>query len=165
MMKQLKSFNWKFYISLLIMGLCPVIYTTIRTFFLGQMPDEWAYSIAGQLSWISLLYEIIDEAIILPLFFFMGEAYKNKSEFSNRIKTGILISLGVYTVCSVLLLVFLKPLLTLMATDSNIVDASASYIRIEAVANIFGILYNFISVALITIGKENTKEDDCTHKP
>ena len=154
MMKQLKTFNWKFYISLLIMGLCSVIYTTVRTFFLGQMPDEWAYSIAGQLSWISLLYEIIDEAIILPLFFFMGEAYKNKSEFSNRIKTGMLISLGVYTVCSVLLLVFLKPLLTLMATDSNIVDASASYIRIEAVANIFGILYNFISVALITIGKE-----------
>ena len=31
---------------------------------------------------------------------------------------------------------------------------SASYIRIECIANIFGILYSFICVALITIGKD-----------
>ena len=72
--KSLNRMNWKLFISLLIMGLCPAIYTTVRPLFLGQMPNEWAYSIAGQLSWVNLLYEIADEAIILPLFFFLGEA-------------------------------------------------------------------------------------------
>ena len=59
----LSRLNWRLYAALLFMGLCPAIYTTVRTFFLGQMPGEWSYSIAGQLSWVNLLYEIMDEAI------------------------------------------------------------------------------------------------------
>jgi hypothetical protein len=55
------------------MALCPTIYTTIRTFYLGQLPGEWSYSIAGQLSWVNLIYEVINEAIILPLFYFVGQ--------------------------------------------------------------------------------------------
>lgn len=53
------------------MGLCSTIYMTVRTFFLGELPGEWSYSIAGQLSWVNLIYEIINEAIILPLYFFV----------------------------------------------------------------------------------------------
>ena len=40
----------------------PSIYTTVRVFFLGQLPGEWSFSIAGQLSWVNLLYEILNEA-------------------------------------------------------------------------------------------------------
>lgn len=92
----LKNINWRLYVALLVMGLCPTIYTTVRTFFLGQLPGEWAYSIAGQLSWINLIYEIVNEAIILPLFFFVGKVIENKNEFINRLKTGLLISLLIY---------------------------------------------------------------------
>ena len=73
--KSLKNINYKLFFSLLIMGLCPTIYTTVRVFILGQLPGEWAFSIAGQLSWINLLYEILNEAIILPLYFFMGKVF------------------------------------------------------------------------------------------
>ena len=66
--KSLKHIHWNLFLALLVMGLCPTIYTTVRIFFLGQLPGDWAYSIAGQLSWVNLLYEIINEAIILPLF-------------------------------------------------------------------------------------------------
>jgi Na+-driven multidrug efflux pump len=40
-----------------------------------------------------------------------------------------------------------------MATDSSIVDASVTYIRIESVANIFSILTQFTLIVLITINK------------
>ena len=52
--KSLKHINGRLFLSLLIMGLCPTLYTTLRTFFLEQLPGEWAYSIAGQLSFVSL---------------------------------------------------------------------------------------------------------------
>ena len=52
--KSLKHINVRLFLSLLIMGLCPTLYTTLRTFFLEQLPGEWAYSIAGQLSFVSL---------------------------------------------------------------------------------------------------------------
>ncbi len=75
--KSLKKIDHRLFIALLLMGLCPTLYTTLRVFFLGQLPGEWSYSIAGQLSWINLIYEVINEAIILPLYFFMGSVLDN----------------------------------------------------------------------------------------
>jgi Na+-driven multidrug efflux pump len=40
-----------------------------------------------------------------------------------------------------------------MATDTSIIEASASYIRIESIANVFAILAQFALVALITVNK------------
>jgi len=150
----LKRINWRLYWALLFMGLCPAIYTTVRTFFLGQMPGEWSYSIAGQLSWVNLLYEILDEAIILPLFFFMGKSEKDKDEFANKLKSGLLVSGVIYALFATIILIFAKPLLNLMAASPDILAESAEYIRIESVANVFGILYRFALVALVTIGED-----------
>lgn len=45
--KSLKHIHWKLFPALLVMGLCPAIRTTGRTFLLGQLPGEYSYSIAG----------------------------------------------------------------------------------------------------------------------
>ena len=152
--KSLRNINFQLYAALLVLGLCPAVYTTVRTFFLGQLPGEWAYSIAGQLSWVNLIYEIVNEAIILPLFFFVGKVVSDREEFTNRVKTGLLISLGVYGVLSAVILIFAEPLLAAMAASPEIIGESTAYIRIEGVANIFGILFSFASVALISLGKD-----------
>ncbi|SFH90980.1 Na+-driven multidrug efflux pump [Pseudobutyrivibrio sp. OR37] len=150
----LKRIDYRLFIALLFMGLCPTLYTTLRTFFLGTLPGEWSYSIAGQLSWINLIYEVINEAIVLPLYFFMGSVLSDKKVFANRIRSGLLIAFGVYTVCSILVTAFIHPLLQFMAVSTDILEESASYIRIECVANIAGILYSFLLVALVSIGKD-----------
>ena len=90
--KSLKNINWELFLSLLVMGLVPTIYATVRVFFIGQLPGDWSFSIAGQLSWVNLIYEILNEAIILPLYFFMGKVVSDKTEYTNRIKTGLIIS-------------------------------------------------------------------------
>lgn len=46
----LRNINYKLFFALLILGFVPTIYNTIRVFFLGQLPGDWSYSIAGQLS-------------------------------------------------------------------------------------------------------------------
>ena len=149
----LAGINYKLYAALLVLGFVPTVYTTVRVFFLGQLPGEYAFSIAGQLSWVNLLYEILNEAIILPLFYFVGSVKDDKAEFSNRVRTGMLISLGVYLLLSALILAFAEPMLALMAADTSILAASASYIRIESIANIFSILAQFALVALVTVNK------------
>ena len=149
----LSNINYKLYFALLVLGFAPTVYTTVRVFFLGSLPGEYSFSIAGQLSWVNLLYEIINEAIILPLFYFIGKVVNDKKEFTNRVKTGMLMALGVYLVLSAVIVCFTKPLLSLMATDASIIDASATYIRIESVANLILILTQFTLVALVTINK------------
>lgn len=151
--RSLGNLNWKLFASLLVMGLCPTIYTTVRVFFLGQLPGEWTFSIAGQLSWVNLIYEILNEAIILPLYFFMGKVVLDKTEYTNRIKTGLAISLAVYSICSLVIVIFANQLLDFMATSKEIINESATYIRIESIANIFTLLSSFILVCLITLGK------------
>ena len=150
----LKNINYKLFFALLIMGLCPTIYTTIRVFWLGQLPGEWSFSIAGQLSWVNLIYEIINEAIILPLFYFVGKVLLDKKELTNRLKTGLIITLGVYLALTLVTITCANPLLKLMATSPDIIDASATYIRIESIANVFAILSQFALVTLVTLGKD-----------
>lgn len=152
--KSLGKIDYKLFLSLLVLGLVPTIYTTVRVFFLGQLSSEYAFSIAGQLSWVNLLYEILSEAIVLPLFFFIGKVLNDKNEFANRMRTGLIVSVGAYTLLSILVITLAKPLLTLMAADKEIITASATYIRIESVANIFSLAFSFIMVGMVTLGKE-----------
>jgi len=150
----IKNINHRLFIALLVMGIVPTIYTTLRVFWLGNLPGDWSYSIAGQLSWINLIYEVINEAIILPLFYFVGKVVSDKKELTNRMKTGLLITLGIYALLSAFIMSCADLLLKAMAADPSIIDASAVYIRIEAVANFFGILFQFALVGLVTLGKD-----------
>ena len=150
----LKGINYKLFLALLVLGLCPTVYTTVRVSFLGDLPGEYSFSIAGQLSWVNLLYEILSEAIVLPLFFFIGKVLTDKKEFANRMRTGLIVSVSAYMVLSFLIIAFAKPLLSLMATDSSIINSSASYIRIESIANIFSLAFSFLMVGMVTLGKE-----------
>ena len=83
----------------------------------------------------------------------MGKAINNKNDYTNRIKTGLIISFSVYAVCSVFIIGFTNPLLSIMATSKDIISESVIYIRIESIANIFILLSNFILICLITLGK------------
>lgn len=152
--KSLRKINWKLYRALFLMGLCPTLWITFRTFLIGKLPDEWSYSIAGQLSWINLIYEILNEAIILPLFYFLGDTFSDKRKFQNKLKTGLIICFILYSSLSLLIIIFAPTLLTIMANDESLVIKSISYIQLESIANIFNILLSYSLVALVSIGKE-----------
>ena len=154
MKSSLNKINFSLYFALLLLGLCPTVYTTVRIFFLGQLPSEWAYSIAGQLGWVNLLYEIMNEAILLPLFYFMGKVVSDRESFTNRVKSGLLVTGCIYTAFSLVIILAAEPLLLWMAADSSILSASATYIRIESVANIFGMLSSFTLITLVTLNRE-----------
>ena len=69
-------------------------------------------------------------------------------------RTGLLVSVSAYAILSIIIIAFAEPLLLLMATDKAIIDASATYIRVESVASIFSLAFNFIMVGMVTLGKE-----------
>ena len=149
----LKNINYHLYFALLVLGLCPAIYNTMRIFFIGQLPGDWAYSIAGQLSWVNLIYEIINEAILLPLFFFIGKVVKDKDKFTNRIQIGLLLTFCIYSFISIFIMLFANSLLKFMAADQSIISESAVYIRIESIANIFSMMSSFLLITLVTLNR------------
>ncbi len=151
---QKSKFNFNLYLSLLVSIFVSSIYTTLRIFFLGNLPSSYAFSIASQLVWINLIYEIIQEAIILPLFYFVGQVSADKMKLAQRVKAGLLFSACTYSALSALVFIFVNPLLHMMAAQTEITAESAVYIRIEAVANIFSPLVSFLMVVFTTLGKK-----------
>jgi len=150
----LKSIDYKLLMTLLIMGFIPTIYTTLRIFFLGNMPNDWGFNIASQLSWINLIYEILQESIMLPLFYIMGKSLLNKKELANEIKSGLIVIFIVYSFIAIVLMIFTEPLLTFMSQKNELIPATVTYIRLETLASIFATIVQFLTLTLITIKKE-----------
>ncbi len=111
----LRTFNWSLLLTLILVNLIPTIYTTARIFFLGDIPSDWGFNIASQLAWINVMYEVVQEALILPLFYFIGQSLTNKIELENRLKSGIITAFIIYCFFSVILFIFAKNLLVIMS--------------------------------------------------
>lgn len=150
----IKKVNMKLFYALLLLGLIPTIYTTVRIFLIGQIPGDWGFNIASQLSWVNLLYEILQEAIILPMFYFIGMAIKNKIELQNKFRTGLIFTGSIYSILSLLIIIFAVPLIKLMAQDNTLIAETALYIRLETIAAIFMTLVKFSLVTLVVINKD-----------
>ena len=151
--KALRSFNWPLWLVLAVTLLIPALYQTLRLYFLGDIPGDWGVNIASQLAWVNLLYEILEEALILPLFFLLGKSLGSKEELENKTITGLLLSFGAYCVLSAAIIVFARPLCVWMASDPATMDATVTYIRLESVAAAVGILSKFITVLLVSMNK------------
>jgi len=78
--KSLRRFNWKLYFALLLTGLLPTLYTTVRINYLGNLPGDWGVNIASQLVWVNLILEVIYEALILPLFYLIGKTIDDRNK-------------------------------------------------------------------------------------
>lgn len=152
--RALKSVNYRLWLAILAMMLLPTIYQTVRIFFLGDMPGDWGFNIASQLSWVNLFYEVIQEALILPLFFLLGKSLINKDEFENKTRSGLLVVGIIYLVVSGVLAVFARPLVIFMAQDGVLVDATVTYIRLETIAALFSTLWRFMMLVLVTLRKD-----------
>jgi Na+-driven multidrug efflux pump len=111
-------------------------------------------NIASQLSWVNLLYEILQEAIILPLFYFIGKAIKNQKNLQNKYRSGLILTGLIYSLLSILIMIFAVPLINFMAQDASLIHETATYIRLETVAAIFMTLVKFSVVTLIVINKD-----------
>lgn len=153
-LKSIKTFNWRLWLVLAATLLIPAIYQTVRVFFLGDLPNTWGFNIASQLSWVNLIYEIVQEAFILPLFFLLGKSLTNKEEIENKTRTGLLISFGSYMILSIILVIFARPLCEFMASDKTTLNETVTYIRLETISASISIISKFITVLLVSIKKD-----------
>ena len=83
----------------------------------------------SQLAWVNLMLEVIQEALILPLFYCIGITIANKEETINRVRTGMAVTLGLYFAFTLFILLFANQLVEWMAQNPDTVDATATYIR------------------------------------
>ena len=94
------------------------------TYFLDSKVD-----IASQEVWLSLFFKVLQETLILPLYFTIGKSLTNPESTANKIKTGVMVIVLLFSVATIILYVTMPYLVTMMAQTSELIDQTVSYIR------------------------------------
>lgn len=138
--RALKTVNYRLWLAILATMLLPTVYQTVRIYFLGDLSSDWVVNIASQFSWANLFYEVVQEALILPLFFLLGKAQHNREELANKVRTGLSVTSVIYTIVSRIIVACVRHLVVFMAQSGELIDATVTYIRLETIAALFSTL-------------------------
>ena len=143
------------FLAVFLTLLLPALVTTFRIYILGTISLE-GIDISSQLAWVNVLFEVIQEGMLLPLFFIYGRSLSNKSDLINKFKTTLILSIAILLFASLMLMILIVPLLEIMDQKPALIQASSEYIRLELLAIPLSTAFKLILVFLVLLKK--TKE-------
>lgn len=138
----LNGINKKLYLSILTLNVIPLFYTTIRLFWLGQLPDEWGVNVASQFIFISIILEVLEEALILPLYAVFKDNLKHMWE------TGLRVVGGIYFIFACFMLLFAPLLVKSIGLEAANQSAVVDYVRLEVIGLLFAGCNKYILTTL-----------------
>lgn len=141
-----KRISWNLYLALLLTKLIPTVYRTTRVYYLGDLPNDHGVNIASQLTWVNLILEVVQESLILPLFYMIGVTLDDQRETRNRVKTGLIFTFLVHVVFGGIIVAAAEPLIKFMAQDADLIDETVIYIRLEMVSIPLNSVVQFVTV-------------------
>ena len=152
--KLLKTFDWKLFISLVLLSLVPAIIQTIETFVISSNISTSGIDVIGQIEWFDLIDETIRAFLIIPLYSILSAIMKqDKEKFSEGVfKTG-LIAFVLYTLFSIVVLIYSAHLISYMNPNETDLSLVNSYLTLSTFAFMIGIIVSFINVVFVVIGK------------
>lgn len=115
------------------------------------MPADSGINIAAQMQWVNLIYEVLYEGLMVPMFFVLGDSIDNFNEFTSRVKGALIISVLIYMVMTVVVASAASPLLKLMGSSEINWDMTLTYIRLECVAMFIDVLPKFGHLVLVSL--------------
>ncbi|XP_071826229.1 uncharacterized protein [Apostichopus japonicus] len=142
----LSRVTWRLYLALLLTKLIPTLYRTTRVYYLGDLPSDSGVNIASQLTWVTIFLEVVQESLILPLYYMIGVTIDDENETRNRVKTGILFTVVVHIVFSAIIVAAAFPLVRFMAQDVKLLHKTVTYIRFEMAAVPCNSVVQFVTV-------------------
>ena len=141
----LVALEWKLYSTLLVQALLPTTYSSVRLHLLGELPSDSGVNIASQVVWLSLVFKVMQELFIMPLYFILGGTINDHIETRNKVKTGFVLLGGLFVLSSGALFAAAPALVKAMAQSPDLIEVTTDYIRIE----IFGFFVESINGFLI----------------
>lgn len=152
---QLKMFNWRLYIALCALAFIPAIYQTLKTFIVSSNSGSAAFDIIGQMEWFDLINETLQAFLIIPLYSILNKIYKfDKNNFAKHtFKTGLL-AFFIYAFFSLGVLIYGNALIKGMNPDEINLAMTSTYLKLETVAFMIGVIVSFVNVVFVVVGKD-----------
>ncbi|RUO72503.1 multidrug transporter [Pseudidiomarina sediminum] len=144
-----KAINYRLWLALILTQFIPLIYATTRVHFLGALPSASAFTIAAQVTWLNVGYEVLKEALLVPLAFILGSVIKHTEEFRARAGVALLVTLMSYAGLTFIVLVFAPEFVQAVKQQEGLWLQTAQYIRLESIAILLSSVYAFVSLVLL----------------
>lgn len=147
-----KTFDWKMYLALCLLAFVPAIYQTIITKLITTHTNPGALDIVGQMEWFDLINETICAFLIIPMYSILSKAKRTENFSKIVFKLGVIV-VGLYVLFSlgtffygIHLIYYMNP------NEINVLDAY-SYLSLETIAFMIGIIYSYVNVIFLVIDK------------
>ena len=148
----MKTFDFKLWLAFVLILLIPSTVNMVRLHFIGHMPSEWGFNIASQIQWLNVLYEILKEALLMPLFFMLATALReNREKLLNNVVGGLLWVLLIHAALSLLVFLGAENLVRQMGQSSHLLAETTSYIQLESLAIMLAVGTEYLIVYLAII--------------
>ena len=136
------------------LALVPAIYQVIRTYLLSTNVSSTGIDIVGQMEWFDLIDETIKAFLIVPLYSILNKLLvKDKNNLGTHIfKMGLVVFI-LYFIFSICVLVYGFNLISFMNPETNDISAMKTYLQLETIAFMIGIIPSFINVVFVTLDK------------
>lgn len=153
-LKSYQGINFKLLLVLILTSLIPLIYSTTRIHFLGDIPNPWAFSIAAQVAWLNVIYEVLSEALLLPLAFVFGQVIRQSKKYNVRLSTGLTIVVMAYATVTITVITLAPQMVAAMQQQATLIEQTVSYIRLESIAILLSSVFSFASLVLVLKNKQ-----------
>jgi Na+-driven multidrug efflux pump len=149
---RMRQLNYRLWGAIFLVAFFPTLYSTARIYFINSIPDTWNVSIAAQSMWLHLSYEVVQEALLLPLYFVFGQVIRDRFSLRERVSRAFVVTLAAYAILTAIVLLGADQLTALMAQQVELQVLTARYIRLEAFAIMIGVFNDICIVVLVALG-------------
>ena len=117
------AMDWRLYSTLVLKALLPTSYLSVQLHLLGELPSTSGVIIASQVVWLSLMFKVLQDLFIMPLYFILGNTITDQNETRNKLKTGLAIIVAVFALTTGTLFLAAPSLVKAMAQSPNLVKS------------------------------------------
>ncbi len=152
--KSLKFFKWSLWLSLCALAMVPAIYQTIRTFLISTNTSASGIDVIGQMEWYDLIDETIKAFLIVPLYSILNKIFKrDKEKGPSFVFKSLLVVFALYFIFNVGIFIYGNSLISFMNPQENDISAISSYLKLETIAFMIGIIPSFFNVVFVVAEK------------
>ncbi|AML52834.1 hypothetical protein RC74_17620 [Falsihalocynthiibacter arcticus] len=98
-----------------------------------------------------MAYEVVQEAILMPLYFVFGQVIHNLSELRKRVSIAIIVTLVAYGLLTLGILFGADWLTQAMSQQQALQDMTARYIRLETIGKMIGVLNDIAIIIVVAL--------------
>ena len=145
----LAAWNWRLYFFILLFLGLPNVYQVYRTSIIGTtLPDPGSLAIVSQWQFVGLVVEVLQEATVLAIFFFVGSQIRNGSAVQiDRAKTVLFVIFVASLAYAAGVFAFTDAFIDAIGTPEEIRDQTGRFLQIS----IFSLPFTVLSVAIVVL--------------